>query len=149
MNLSILDTDIPMLCRKMRPVTTLNVCAHPPPHPDRGPFFFFCHCPSGKQKRIKTHLQTQKPCKEQTTQIRDISRCLRRGPEHPRRGSPVAPRTPLMVPSTHHCFLQATRINERWLRLGCEIVGRNLSSSGLCGFFAVMHFQGGDKNSCL
>lgn len=54
----------------MRPVTTMNVSGHHPPHPYYL-LFFFHYCQSEIwQKLIKTYFQTQKPPKEQMMQIR-------------------------------------------------------------------------------
>lgn len=47
----------------------------------------------------------------------------------------------LTVPSARYRFLKVTQLSEWWLCLGYEFVGRNLTSSVLCGFFAIMYFQ--------
>lgn len=77
-------------------------------------------------------------------QIRDIPTFwfLCCGPEHPRHGPLEGPWGFPDGPLGNQCFLKAPQINERWLCLGYEIIGRNLTSSVLCGFYAIIYFQG-------
>lgn len=76
-------------------------------------------------------------------QIRNIStfQILCCGPEHPKHGSFGGPRASPDSPLSTYRFLKVTQLSEWWLCLGYEFVGRNLTSSVLCGLFAIMYFQ--------
>ena len=140
----------PNQSRKMRPVAKPT---SPIPHS-----FFFSLLPIWNAKidqELFSNSKAPKGTKDANQRIPPSILCC--GPKHPRHCSWGIP---AVGPLGTSASFQATQING-WLRLRYKVIGRNFVSSALCGFFAMMYFQGktaeiavlrmwgGDLSSCL
>lgn len=121
----------PNQSRKTRPVANPT---SPIPHS-----FFFSLLPIWNAKidqELFSNSKVPKGTKDANQRIPPSILCC--SPKHPRHCSWDIP---AVGPLGTSPSFKATQIND-WLHLGYKIIGRNFASSALCGFFAIMYFQG-------